>query len=117
MRPLTSAIYVDVRCLQDELYRSRGVGYHVAALLKTRVNSNANRFRVVGLVDQNLPELPREFRHQFDAASPCLNYSFPASGSIFISASPMTYEPGFNLRFASHRNLLTAAVVYDFIPL
>ncbi len=35
----TPVIYADLRCLQDPNYRVRGIGHHVAALLRTREQS------------------------------------------------------------------------------
>jgi len=109
-------IYVDARCLQDPQYQFRGVGQHVSALLRTRARSDARNYRTIALVDALLPALPQEYQQQFDSVSLCLNHSFPSSGSIFINASPMTHPQVFSLRFISHQNLLTASIVYDFIP-
>lgn len=109
-------VYVDARCLQDPLYQFRGVGHHVSALLRNRPASAAKNCQAIGLVDPILPQLPNEYRQLFDSVSLCLNPSFPSSGSIFISPSPMTHDPRFMLRFVGHEHLLTAAIVHDFIP-
>src|SRR5271154_1906009 len=110
-----ATVYVDARCLQDPGYQFRGVGNHTASLLRNRAKIGI-KWRVVGLCEANLPPLPHEHRHLFDEVSPCLNYSFPNRGSIFINASPMTHDPRFSLRFVHHPNLLSVAIVYDFIP-
>ncbi len=111
------AIYVDARCLQDPEYQHRGIGQHVASLLRHRVNSAAGRCHVIALVAPDLPPLGAAHGKLFDEISYCLNHSLPRSGSIFIHASPMTHDPRFTFRFIRHPNLLTAAIVYDFIPL
>jgi len=111
------AIYVDARCLQDPEYQFRGIGQHVSSLLRNRVNTAAGECHLVALVAPDLPALPEEYRGLFDEISFCLNPSLPRNGSIFINASPMTHDPKFTFRFISHQNLLTAAIVYDFIPL
>jgi hypothetical protein len=109
-------VYVDARCLQDPLYQFRGVGHHVSALLRNRATSAAKNCHAIGLIDPILPQLPNEYRQLFDSVRLCLNPSFPSSGSIFISPSPMTHDPRFVLRFVGHEHLLTAAIVHDFIP-
>jgi glycosyltransferase involved in cell wall biosynthesis len=111
------AIYVDARSLQDPEYQFRGIGQHVSSVLRNRVNTAAGKCRLVALVASNLPALPGEYKDLFDEISYCLNPSLPRNGSIFINASPMTHDPKFTFRFISHPNLLTAAMVYDFIPL
>ena len=111
------AIYVDARCLQDPEYHFRGIGQHVSSLLRNRLNTAAGQCHLVALVAPDLPGLPEEYRGLFDEISYCLNPSLPRNGSIFINASPMTHDPKFTFRFISHPNLLSAAIVYDFIPL
>src|SRR4051794_40679670 len=111
-------IFCDLRCLQDPMYQYRGVGYHVAALLRIRRETPLAECPVVGLVDPGLPDLPEEFRVLCDSISPNPNQAFGRHGAIFIYSSPMTHDPGFTFRFLpAHERLLTAAVVYDFIPL
>jgi glycosyltransferase involved in cell wall biosynthesis len=110
-------IYVDARCLQDPEYQFRGIGQHVSSVLRNRVNTAAGKCHLVGLVASDLPALPEEYRGLFDEASYCLNPSLPRNGSIFIHPSPMTHDPKFTFRFIGHPDLLTAAIVYDFIPL
>ena len=61
--------------------------------------------------------MPDQYERLFDEVGYCLNHSLRRQGSIFIQASPMTHDPRFTLRFVQHPNLLTAAIVYDFIPL
>ena len=111
------AIYVDARCLQDSEYQFRGIGQHVSSSLRNRANTAAGNCHLVALVASELPALPEDYRGLFDEISYCLNPSLPRNGSIFINASPMTHDPKFTFRFISHPNLLTAAIVYDFIPL
>jgi glycosyltransferase involved in cell wall biosynthesis len=110
-------IYVDARCLQDPEYQFRGIGQHVSSLLRNRTKTTAAKYHVVALVASDLPPLPEEYRKLFDESGYCLNYSLPRSGSIFINASPMTHDPKFTFRFINHPSLVSAAVVYDFIPL
>ena len=71
----------------------------------------------MALSDADLPAMPKQYGELFDEVSNCLNHSLPNRGSIFIQASPMTHDPRFSLRFGHHPNLVTAAIVYDFIPL
>lgn len=116
MSPTSPSIYVDARCLQDPQYQFRGVGHHVSSLLRNRVQTAAKSFRFVALADPDLPPMPDEYAQLFDEVGFCLNPSLPSRGSIFINPSPMTHDPRFGLRFIHHRNLLSAAIVHDFIP-
>jgi glycosyltransferase involved in cell wall biosynthesis len=110
-------IYVDARSLQDPQYQSRGIGQHISSLFRNRTKTAAGKCHVVALVSSDLPPLPEVYRKLFDENSYCLNHSLPRKGSIFINASPMTHDPKFTLRFINHPNLVTASIVYDFIPL
>jgi glycosyltransferase involved in cell wall biosynthesis len=110
-------IYFDARCLQDPQYQFRGIGHHVSSLLRNRLKTAVASCRLIALSDANLPPMPEKYEKLFDEVSPCLNHSLPRDGSIFICSSPMTHDPRFSLRFVHHPSLLTASIVYDFIPL
>ena len=110
-------IWTDCRCLQDRQYRVRGIGRHSASLLRSRRLTEARRFRVVGLIDPDMPALPDEFRDLCDDVSASWNPSLPLQGGVFLSLSPMTHDPRSILRMLGSTRLLTAAIVYDFIPL
>lgn len=110
-------IFADFRCLQDELYRFRGIGRHSASLLRSRHLTEGRRFRVIGLIDPAMPALPAEFRDLCDGVSASWNPSLPTLGGVFLSLSPMTHDPRSILRMLGQARLLTAAIVYDFIPL
>ena len=112
-----ATIFADVRCLQDERYRFRGIGRHAASLLRCRHLSKAHKFRVIGLVDPCMPALPNEFQDLCDGVSASWNPSLSAKGDVFLSFSPMTHDSRSLLRMLGQSRLLTAAVVYDFIPL
>ena len=110
-------IYVDARCLQDPQYQFRGIGHHVASLLRNRLKTAARDCCLVALTDGDLPAMPETYCTLFDEVSHCLNPSLKRIGNIFVQGSPMTHDPRFSLRFVHHPNLLTASIVYDFIPL
>ena len=114
---MAPVIYADLRCLQDPLYRFRGVGHHVAGVLRQRSTSECARWKLVGLVDEALPPLPGEYAGLADEISRSTNPPVPRSGAVFIDGSPMTHDPHFNVRFTSDRKFLNAAVIYDFIQL
>jgi glycosyltransferase involved in cell wall biosynthesis len=111
------AIYVDLRCLQDENYRVRGIGLHVAALLRAREQSAFATNKTIGLVDARLPKILPEFHPLVDeitySTNPCCNDG-PA---VFLDGSPMGHDTRFTTRFLHHPAFLRAAVLYDFIPL
>ncbi len=113
----TRSVYFDLRCLQDGNYQYRGVGYHVASLLRTRPQSPNSKFEVIGLTDPAFPPLPAEYAALVDRVSHCWNPSLSPKGSVFVSSSPMTHDPTLSLRFLDHPNVTTAAVIYDFIPM
>ena len=110
-------IYADLRCLQDEPYRIRGIGRHSASLLRSRHGTGARRFRLIGLIDPSKPDLPDEYRELCDGIRASWNPSLAGGGGVFLSLSPMTHDPRSILRLLGHTRLLSAAVVYDFIPL
>ncbi|MEJ7608472.1 MAG: hypothetical protein WKF37_19930, partial [Bryobacteraceae bacterium] len=112
------SVFVDARCLQDADYNFRGIGYHVASLLRGKAHSDARSWRSIALVDSHLPALPRDYAALFSEVSLAWNPVLPPSGSVFLSASPMTHGPVKSLRFTGRGTALyAAAVVYDFIPL
>lgn len=110
-------IYADLRCLQDPRFQFRGVGNHVASLLRQRRNSIFASSELVGLVDAALPELPPEYAELIDESSLVTNPAVGRSGAIFIDSSPLTHDPSFGIRFTACRHFFNVAVIYDFIPL
>jgi len=110
-------IYTDLRCLQDPRFQFRGVGNHVASLLRQRQYSAYASSKLVGLVDDALPELPRQYTELIDESSRVVNPAVGRPGAIFIDSSPMTHDPHFSLRFTADRRFFNVAVIYDFIPL
>ncbi len=110
-------IYADFRCLQDQNFLGRGIGYHTAALLRARARSKLSNCKLIGLVDAQMPELPPGFLSLADQISSSLNPSLNGTDVIFIDGSPMTHDPRFDLRFQNHPGVLRVAVLYDFIPM
>src|SRR5690349_15159452 len=110
-------IYVDLRCLQDPHYRVRGIGQHVAALLRTRVQCACSDWKTVGLTDPESPKLPYEIASLVDEVSASVNPCCNGAPAVFIDGTPMTHDTRFSLRFQSHPAFFGAAVLYDFIPL
>ncbi|WP_158258437.1 glycosyltransferase [Rhodopila globiformis] len=110
-------IVVDMRCLQDPHYTSRGVGRHALTLLRHAPPG----WHLSGLVDPALPALLPAARAAVQsiyinayAASGAARPGSPPAG--FITLSPMTHDPLFSARLLTDPNLLRVAVVYDFIP-
>jgi glycosyltransferase involved in cell wall biosynthesis len=104
-------IVLDVRCLQDPGYATRGVGRHALNLLRTA----PRRLRLIGLVDETLPPLLPEARAAIDQVHGNA-YAAGRDSSACVMLSPMTHDPIFVARLLSDPTLLRAAVVYDFIP-
>jgi len=112
-----STVYVDLRCLQNESYRSRGIGSHAASLLRSRFGTQAGRFRLTGLIDPELSDLPLRYRDLCDAVTASWNPLHSPLGAMFACPSPMTNDPALMARLLGHRRILSAAVIHDFIPL
>jgi glycosyltransferase involved in cell wall biosynthesis len=110
-------IYADLRCLQDPKYRVRGIGQHVAALLRTRKQCALSKWKMVGLVDPRSPQLPEECASWVDEVSSSVNPCCNEAAAVFIDGTPMTHDTRFSVRFQSHPVFFCAAVIYDFIPL
>ncbi len=111
------ALIVDLRCLQDENYRERGVGRHALGLLQhARAHSGfAAGHRIVGVTDPALPALGAAVRALVDSVQHT-GYVGDMAGCWFVQLSPMTHDPLFTARLSSSPRCLRAAVVYDFIP-
>ncbi len=110
-------IYVDLRCLQDPAYRVRGIGHHVAALLRTRRQSGCAQWKTVGLIDPSSDPIQEDCASLLDEVSASLNPVCDGAPAVFIDGTPMTHDTRFSIRFQSHPAFFNAAVVYDFIPL
>lgn len=113
---LQDVIYVDLRPLQDENYRLRGIGLHIAALLRARRQSRFSTHKTIGLVDPQLPDLLPEFRSLVDQTTYSTNPCSIGRRAIFLDGSPMGHDSSFTARFVNHPAFLKAAVIYDFIP-
>lgn len=112
-------ILLDVRCLQDEPYRNRGVG-RVSASLLTFARSalpDPDHARLVGIVDPLLPPLEPRHRDLLDAVRPSAYTGRLTRPTWFLELSPMTHDPLFVARLLHHPSVLKATVVYDFIQM
>jgi glycosyltransferase involved in cell wall biosynthesis len=114
---MNRTIYADLRCLQDSAYQFRGIGSHLAALLRTRRQSAFATWKTVGLSDPCLPPMPSEYTALVDQVSSSVNPSSGSEPAVFIDGSPMTHDPRFTLRLQNYRGFIRAGVLYDFIPL
>jgi glycosyltransferase involved in cell wall biosynthesis len=113
---MSPVIYVDLRPLQDRAYQFRGVGQHIAALLSSRWRSTGSSWRIVGLVSEQMDDLPPTYMGLVDETTYATNPPITRYGTVFIDGSPMTHDPYFTARFSSEPRCLNAAVIYDFIP-
>src|SRR5450631_2388813 len=108
-------LYVDLRCLQDYNYRIRGIGHHLAALLRARTQSDFSNWKTVGLTDPRAPQLPYECSSLVDEVSSSLNPCCGGALAVFIDGTPMTHGTRFSIRFVGNPAFHSVAVVYDFI--
>lgn len=109
-------IYADLRCLQDENFAFRGVGYHSSVLLKNARPYFSRSVEVVGFVDPEMADLPSEYAALVDRVETVFAAP-PSDCGVFIEFSPMTHSPEKVARLLGRPNLFSCAVVYDFIPL
>ncbi len=112
-------VIVDVRCLQDPNYATRGIGRHATALLEgARASPTIARgARLIALQDPAMPALSARHRAVFDGVRTTAYTGALTRPVWFLQLSPMTHDPLFVARLLHHAAPLTAAVVYDFIPL
>ena len=107
------SVVLDLRCLQDPGYATRGVGRHALALLRHA----PSQLRLVGLVDETLPPLlPGARAAVGEIHGNAYAAAQAGAPAAFVMLSPMTHDPIFAARLLSNQTLLRAAVVYDFIP-
>lgn len=109
-------VYADIRSLQDPGFARRGIGSHAAFLLGAARGLRQGGVTVVGLADRELPPPPGEVTGLCDL----VQWSFtPRCGvaGLFLALSPMTHDSRPVARFHDRQDILTCAVVYDFIPL
>ncbi len=112
-------VIFDMRSLQDEAYRTRGVG-RVASMILAHARSvlaPAAACRLIGLVDRRLPELVPEHRALVDEVRYAVPRKKAAAVTVFVSLSPMTHDPIFVARLLDDTQVVSACVFYDFIPL
>jgi len=111
-------VYIDARCLQDENFAFRGVGYHSYTLLKYAKKYNVRK--IIAILDDELPPLKEKHLNLFDSIQ---TYSTPTeikhpNESIFlISLSPMTHPQWKLGPMLENPDISSAAILYDFIPL
>ena len=101
-------IYLDLRPLQDPAYQRRGVGNHLAALLRSREAAGADRFCIKGLADPSLPVLPGDLAALCDEVYLGSAVPLPREPAIYLDGSPMTHEPTRTIRFLNRPEILCA---------
>jgi glycosyltransferase involved in cell wall biosynthesis len=111
-------VVFDVRCAQTPGLRDRGIGRHAISLVRNAREFVGARYdtRLVALTDDSLAPLTADIATLFDEVRPNGYTGALARPSWFIELSPMTDDPLFVARLVDHPQILTAAVVYDFIP-
>lgn len=116
--PNTPVLVVDLRCLQDVNYRERGIGRHALSLLRhaRACSPFAADHPIVGLADPALPALAPDVAALVDRVQHD-GYLPDTGGCRFVAPSPMTHAPGLFARLATRPDCLSAAAVFDFIPL
>ncbi len=109
-------VYVDIRCLQDENYAFRGVGYHSAVLLKSAKEYLPIHTKLIGLVDPQVGALPTSFLPLFDSIETVFASKSPSAPAAFLEMSPMTHDPMRVTRLLGRHSIFSATIIYDFIP-
>lgn len=111
-------LYIDARCLQDENFAFRGVGYHSYTLLKYAKKYNVRK--LIAILDDELPPLKEDYSCLFDSTQTHSSTSElkPQNEPIFyITLSPMTHPQWKLGPMLEKPNITSAAILYDFIPL
>lgn len=111
-------VYIDARCLQDENFAFRGVGYHSYTLLKYAKKYNVRK--LIAILDDELPPLKEDYSCLFDSTQTHSSTSElkPQNEPIFyITLSPMTHPQWKLGPMLEKPNITSAAILYDFIPL
>ncbi|KAA0579246.1 glycosyltransferase [Azospirillum sp. Sh1] len=106
-------IFFDARCLQDPNYKYRGVGRHSSNMC---IRPSADdKYVLVACCSRSLPPLPPEYEALFDQVL----YGFPRNlnrTASIVSLSPMTDSTDFATRPDVGNPLVSASLIYDFIP-
>jgi len=110
-------VHFDLRCLQDNNFKHRGVGYHSAVLLGAARKFLPHDCKLIGLVDPLLPSLDEGFQGLVDETSSVFAPIEASSVCAFIELSPMTHDPSLAARLMRGDKVFKATIVYDFIPL
>ena len=110
-------IFADLRCFQDPCYAFRGVGYHSSTLLRAGRNFFPQDTKWIGLVDPSQPAIPAEYSDLVDDISDQRAPHASADKQLFIQCSPMTHDASRFSKFLCAPSVVSAALVYDFIPL
>jgi FkbM family methyltransferase len=108
-------VVVDVRCLQHEHYRSRGVGIHARGILQATTDATEGA-SIHLLTSPELPDLDEDVAALGDHVVTTPYPLRDSDVSLFVQLSPMTETLGPATPFLSARGCRTAAAVYDFIP-
>jgi len=103
-------LILDLRCLQDPDYATRGIGQHARCI----VTAAPEPF--LGLYDPLMPPLPADIAARAARLSPHGYLPDLAPGSILLNPSPMGPDPLFLARLLLNPAITKAACVYDFIP-
>jgi glycosyltransferase involved in cell wall biosynthesis len=102
------SLVIDLRCLQDPNYRTRGIGAQARALARHAPAP------FTGLIDPSLPPLSPEDATLPAALSP---HAYVPGATRFLNPSPMGPNQTFLARLLTTPGLTKAACVHDFIPL
>lgn len=111
-------VYIDARCLQNENFALRGVGYHSYTLLKYAKKYNVRK--LIAIIDEDLPPLKEKHLNLFDSIQTYSNATetkHPNESVFLVSLSPMTHPQWKLGPLLENPNITSAAILYDFIPL
>jgi len=111
-------VYVDARCLQDENFALRGVGFHSYTLLKHARKHNVRK--LIAIIDEELPPLKEDYSSLFDSTqthSSTTEVKLQNEPTFYITLSPMTHPQWKLGPLLENPNITSTAILYDFIPL
>lgn len=99
-----------MRCLQDRNFAERGIGNHARCVISRAPAP------FIGLIDPNLPPLPPHLAELAASLSPHAYIPKLQPGTVLLNPSPMGPNQGFLSQLLCRRDIVKAALIYDFIP-
>ena len=110
-------VLADIRCLQDADYAGRGVGSHAQFILRALRSHGGQKVHIVGLIDPDIGPLAADHAALCDVIRTTFRSHAEERPAVFLQLSPMTHDTRPVAALLERPGVISATVVYDFIPL